>query len=200
MAEVHGRIKVLTQDEMARLHAAALDILERAGSLLDHPNALEYLGQAGCRVDFDARRVFYPREVTQRAVDHMRRDFTLADRQGVEMPVRYTKIHFSTAPVRVRRDFTVNAGGFVPYILDLDGRRRPAALQDVRDAIRLVDGLEHIDMMGLPLSAGDVPEVELPVRMAAELVKGTRKIGGIEAWNAEDVRALTENGGGDPRE
>ncbi len=141
-------------------------------------------------MDFEARRVYYPREVTQRAIDHMRRDFTLADRQGLEMPVRYTQVHFSTAPVRVRRDFTVNAGGFQPYVLDLEGRRRPATVQDVQDAIRLVDGLEHIDMMGLPLSATDVTEVELPVRMAAELVKGTRKIGGIEAWDAEDVRAL----------
>ncbi len=36
MAEVHGRIRVLTQEEMERLHAAALDILERAGLLLAH--------------------------------------------------------------------------------------------------------------------------------------------------------------------
>ena len=59
---------------------------------------------AGGRVDFETTRVFFPREVTERAVDQMRRDFTLADRQGVEMPVRYSQVHFSTAPMRVRRE------------------------------------------------------------------------------------------------
>jgi trimethylamine--corrinoid protein Co-methyltransferase len=190
MAAVHGLIKVLTREEMQRLHDAARQILDRAGMLVDHAEALEYLRQAGCRVDFDRKHVSFPPEITQNAIDKMRRDFTLADRQGVEMPVRFSEVHFSTSPVRIRQAFTSNAGGFVPYILDLDGTRRFATSQDVRDAIRLVDGLEHIDMMGLPVVASDVPEKDRPVAMAAELVKGTRKIGGIEAWDAADVRAL----------
>ena len=190
MAHVHGLIKILTPEEMQRLHDAAVQVLDRAGMHVDHAEALELLRGVGCRVDMDARRVSYPPEVTEEAVAKMRRDFTLADRQGVSMPVRFSEVHFATAPPRVYRDFTVNAGGFVPYMLDLDGRRRFATMRDVREAIRLIDGLEHIDMMGLPVCAAEVPEPERPIRMAAELVKGTRKIGGIEAWNARDVRAL----------
>ena len=190
MAKVHGLIKILTPEEMERLHGAALQILDRAGMVIDHADALEHLRQAGCRVDSDRKRVSFPPEVTQNAIGKMRRDFTLADRQGIEMPVRFSEVHFSTSPVRIRRSFTSNAGGFVPYILDVDGRRRPATMQDVRDAIRLIDALEHIDMMGLPIAAGEVPEQDRPVVMAAELVKGTRKIGGIEAWDAVDARAL----------
>ena len=190
MATVHGLIRILTGEEMERLHNAALQILDRAGMVIDHPDALERLRQAGCRVDADRKHVSFPPEVTQAAIDNMRRDFTLADRQGIEMPVRFSEVHFSTTPVRIRRDFTSNAGGFVPYILDMDGRRRPATMGDVRDAIRLIDALENIDMMGLPIAASEVPEQDRPVVMAAELVKGTRKIGGIEAWDAVDVCAL----------
>jgi hypothetical protein len=87
--------------------------------------------------------VRFPAAVTQRAVDRMRHDFTLADRQGVAMPVRFSEVHFSTSPIRVRRDFTANAGGFQPYLLDLDGHRRrrlsdpgraPAAVAPARRA------------------------------------------------------------------
>ena len=190
MAKVHGLIKVLTPEEMQRLHQAALLILERAGMMIDHPEALEFLRGAGCRVDFDRKHVSFPAEVTQNAIDKMRRDFTLADRQGIEMPVRFSEVHFSTSPVRIRGGFTSNAGGFVPYILDLEGRRRTATMQDVRDAIRLIDALPNIEMMGLPVAAGEAPEQGRPVVMAAELVKGTRKIGGIEAWDGADVQAL----------
>ncbi len=190
MAKVHGLIKILTPDEMQRMHEAAVRVLDRAGMMIDHPEALEYLRDAGCRVDMDARRVTYPPEVTENAVGTMRRDFTLADRQGVAMPVRFSEVHFATAPPHIYHGFTANAGGFVPYIMDLDGRRRFATMRDVRETIRLVDGLENIDMLGLPVSASDVPEPELPIRMTAELLRGTRKIGGVEAWNIRDVRAL----------
>jgi len=190
MAKVHGLIKILTLEEMQRLHDAALQVLDRAGMIIDHAEALDYLRQAGCRVSFDRRHVSFPPEITQHAMEKMRRDFTLADRQGIEMPVRFSQVHFSTSPVRIRRDFTANAGGFVPYILDMDGRRRFATMQDARDAIRLIDGLDNIDMTGLPIVASEVPERDRPVVMSAELVKGTRKIGGIETWDATDVRAL----------
>ncbi len=190
MARVHGIIKILTAEEMQRLHDAALQILDRAGMIIDHHEALDYLRDAGCRVDHDSRRVTFPPEVTQQAIDKMRRDFTLADRRGIEMPVRFSQIYFATRPVQIYHNFTANAGGFVPYILDLDGYRRPATMQDVRDAIRLIDGLEHIDMTGLPIVANEVPQQDRPVVMAAELLKGTTKIGGIEAWDALDVQAL----------
>ncbi len=190
MAKVHGLIKILTQDEMQRLHEAALQILDRAGMMIDHPEALEYLRAAGARVDLDRKRVSFPPEVTQRAIEKMRKDFTLADRTGISMPVRFSEVHFASQPVHIWRNFTANAGGFVPYILDLEGRRRSSTMQDVRDSIRLIDALEHIDMMGLPVAASEFPEKELPVRMTAELLKGTRKIGGIEAWEVEDVGTL----------
>jgi len=190
MARVHGLVRVLQEEEMQRLHGAAVQVLERVGMVIDHNRALECLREAGCCVDFEHRHVTFPAEVTERAVAKMRKSFTLADRQGVEMPVRFSQIYFSSAPMRVHHSFTVNAGGFVPHVLDLEGNRRPATIQDVRDAIRLIDGLEHIDMTGLPLVAAEIPDVHRPVAMAAELIKGTRKVGGIEAWDREDVGAL----------
>ena len=74
---------------------------------------------------------------------------------------------------------------------DLEGRRRPATMEDVRASIRLADALDNVDFMGLPVSAQDVPAVMRPVVMAAELVKNTKKLGGIETFDRLDVDLIT---------
>ena len=194
MSRVTGLISVLNQDEMQRIHDAAVDILKTVGMRIEHEEALGYLEQHGCQVDHNSQVVKFPALITEETVERMRtahaRPRPIEDRA----PMRYTAMYFSTQPRRVRPDFDVNTGGFPPFILDLEGTRRRATMQDVRDSIRLADRLEHIDMAGLPCSAQEVPHTLRPVVMAAELVKHTAKIGGIEAWSARDIDYLTEIG------
>jgi trimethylamine--corrinoid protein Co-methyltransferase len=64
-------------------------------------------------------------------------------------------------------------------------------MEDVRACIRLANALENIDFMGMPVSAQDVPAVMRPVVMAAELVKMTRKLGGIETFDRMDVEFIS---------
>ncbi|MBI2940185.1 MAG: trimethylamine methyltransferase family protein [Chloroflexi bacterium] len=192
MGTARGLIRLLDQDEMGLLHQGALRILEEVGMAIPHAAAQEYLGGAGCRVDRAAQRVRFPAGVVQGALDRMRQDFTLEGRLGGPVPMRYTTNYFTTIPQRLHHDFTANAGGFPPFILDLEGRRRPATLEDVRDAIRLADALENVDLIGLPCSAQDVPGQLRPIEMTAELVKLTSKPGGIEAWTPRDVAYITE--------
>ncbi|MDO8587658.1 MAG: trimethylamine methyltransferase family protein [Armatimonadota bacterium] len=180
-------LRYLSQEDMQRVHASALHILERIGMKIDHPKALEYLRAAGCRVDMDSRVVKFPEEVVESAVAKMRADFANPDRWPKRMAVRYSQVKFHTEPLRVREDFTVSAGGFCCFTWDLDGVRRPAAISDVRQAIKLADRLDQITYTGLPCSAQEVPVEVRPVVMAAELAKGTKKLGGIETFNARDV-------------
>jgi trimethylamine--corrinoid protein Co-methyltransferase len=105
--------------------------------------------------------------------------------------VRYSQIYFSTLPYRIHQNFSSNTGGFCVFIYDLEGRRRLATMEDVRACIRLANALENIDFMGMPVSAQDVPAVMRPVVMAAELVKMTRKLGGIETFDRMDVEFIS---------
>ena len=180
-------IRYLDHEEMARIHRAAVAILERTGMRVDHVRALEYLRAAGCRVDMDSRRVRFPAEVTEAAVARMRAAYSDPSRLPKRMSVRYSQVRFDTQPFRVHEDFTVSAGGFCRFLWDLEGVRRPANLADVRAAIKLADRLDQIAFTGLPVAAQDVP---LPIRtiaMAAELAKATRKFGGIETFTAREV-------------
>jgi trimethylamine--corrinoid protein Co-methyltransferase len=179
---------------MQRIHDAAVNVLESVGMRIEHERALAYLAAYGCDVDHTTQVVRFPTRVTEETVERMRQDHARPRPVEDAAPMRYTAMYFTTQPRRLRADFDVNTGGFPPFILDVEGIRRPATLADVRDSIRLADALEHIDMAGLPCSAQEVPHKLRPVVMAAELVKLTSKIGGIEAWTVRDIDYLTEIG------
>ena len=180
-------IRYLSREEMDAIHNAALQILERTGMWVDHYKALEYLGDAGCRVDMDRRIAKFPAEVVESALARMRRNFAEPNRWPKRMSVRYSQVRFDAQPFRVHENFTVSAGGFCVFIWDGENPRRQATLRDVRRSLKLADKLDQIAYTGLPVSAQDVPAEIRPVMMAAELVKATRKFGGIETFRRRDV-------------
>ncbi len=184
-------IRYLSGSEMQDIHQAALQILDEVGMQIDSDEALQYLEHFGCRVDYDTHRARFPPEQVQAAVDRMRRAYADPGRVPQRMSVRYSQIYFTTLPHRIHPDFSANAGGFSVFIYDLDGRRRPANMDDARAALRLADALENITFMGLPCSAQEIPSPMRPVVMAAELVKHTRKLGGIETFDRLDAQWIT---------
>jgi trimethylamine--corrinoid protein Co-methyltransferase len=179
---------------MDAIHNSALRILECTGMRVDHCKALEYLRSAGCSVDMDRRIAKFPVEVVEAAVACMRRQFQDPGRWPKRMSVRYSQVRFDSQPFQVHDDFAVSAGGFCVFIWDGEGPRRHATLQDVRASLRLADKLDQIAYTGLPCSAQDIPVNIRPVVMAAELVKATRKYGGIETFRREHVGYVTRIG------
>ena len=191
MGKLREPIRFLNNLEMESIHQGALQILDEVGMWIDNEEALNYLEDYGCLVDYDTRMVRFPAGLVQATVDRMRAAYSNPDRIPQRMSVRYSQIYFSTHPHRVHQDFTANTGGFCVFIYDLEGRRRPATMEDVRACIRLANALENIDFMGLPVSAQEVPAVMRPVVMAAELVKTTRKLGGVETFDRLDVEFIS---------
>jgi len=186
-------IRVLADDDMERIHGAALEILEDPGMKIESEKALAALAATGCTVDEGARAVRFPPKVVRDAVDRMRADY--AQRAAPErMSVRYSHIRFRSEPHRIHPDFSASTGGFCCFIHDLDGARRPATMDDVHRAIHLVNRLEDIDYTGLPVSDQQTPYPVRPVRMAAELAKRTRKLGGVETFKRADIPFLVEIG------
>lgn len=184
-------IRYLSRQEMESIHQAAVEVLDDVGMWIDCDEALHYLEDYGCKVDYDSRRVRFPPEVVQGAVSHMRAQHADPNRIPQRMSVRYSQLYFSTRPYQVHADFSTNTGGFCVFIYDLEGRRRLATMEDVRASIRLADALENIDYMGLPVTAQEVPSAMRPAVMAAELVRNTRKLGGVEVFDRLDVDLVT---------
>ena len=187
-------IRALTDDDMEKIHQAALTILEDVGMKIESERALSYLKKAGCLVDGSSFIVKFPRQVVQQYVDKMRRDYDNPQRVPERMPVRYSHIRFRKQPHKIHRDFSASAGGFCCYIYDLEGNRRSATMDDVHRAINLVNKLDSIDYSGLPVSDQATPNELRPVKMAGEIAKYTTKFGGVETFKKEDVPYLIEIG------
>ncbi len=187
-------IRVLTWDEMEKIHSAALTILEEVGIKIDSEKAHDYLKKAGCITDRTSMVVKCPGKIVQRHVDKMRRDYDNPRRIPERMSVRYSHIRFLRTPHKIHPDFTASAGGFCCYIFDLDGNRRSPRMDDVHRSINLVNQLDSIDYTGLPVSDQDTPYKLRPVKMAGELAKYSAKFGGVETFKREDIPYLIEIG------
>jgi trimethylamine---corrinoid protein Co-methyltransferase len=184
-------IRVLSSSQMEMIDDAAASILDRTGMIVRSEEALDLLGRFGCSVDRSSFLVRFPKKLTRGVVEKMRRDYTRPDRPE-RMNVRFSHVRFRKTPHQVHQDFTVSAGGFVPFIFDLDGNRRTANRHDVLCSINMVNHLRNIDLTGLPVSDQTVPARHRPVAMAADLARYTRKLGGIETFRKEDVPFLIE--------
>ena len=187
-------VRYLSTEEMQKIHSNAVRILEEIGMNIEHVKALEYLRAAGCKVDMETRRVKFPRALTEAAVVKMKNNYAAPGTRARRMSVRYSQVRFDARPFKIHEDFSVSAGGFCCFIHDLEGKRRNAELKDVKTALKLVNGLDEITYSGLPVAAQDIPVAVRPVVMAAELAKNTKKLGGIETFNADQVQYISEIG------
>lgn len=184
-------VRLLSHSQMEMIDAAAGKILEQTGMIVRSQEAMALLARAGCQVDASSCLVKFPRKLTQETVQRMREGYGRPNRPD-RNPVRYSHVRFRKYPHQVHRDFSVSAGGFVPFIHDFQGRRRRADRNDVLCSINMVNHLGQIDYTGLPVSDQTMPAELRPVSMAGELVKYTTKLGGVEAFSKGDVAYLCE--------
>jgi trimethylamine--corrinoid protein Co-methyltransferase len=186
-------IRMLSPDDMERIHAAAVKILADTGMQVESPQARDCLVKAGCRIDA-AGRVRFPPPVTQTAVDRMRADYARPGRVPAAMAVRYSHVRFRRETHRIHRDFTLSTGGFCCFIRDLEGRRRTATRDDTLRAVGMANALDQIAYTGLPVADQQVPAAARPAAMAGLLATYSHKFGGVEAFRVEDVPYLVEIG------
>lgn len=192
MSRIFGRIKVLTDEEMRLVHEAAIEILESVGMEINHDEACEYLRRLGCKVNEEKHLVKFPADVVENSVRQLRRDYLRPDRIGLKQAIRYSEVLYYKCDDELFYDFTSNAGGFCTLIYDIDKQRRRANMKDVYDSFKVVNALDDITYSGLPVSDQDTPPYLRPVKMAAELVKYTTKIGGIETFTINDISYMEE--------
>jgi trimethylamine--corrinoid protein Co-methyltransferase len=128
------RYDVLTPEQTAAVHQAALDVLARAGAAVDHPLALEASAGHGAKISDDRRRIFWPADAVEKLLAKAPREFLCA------APDRTHDLI-----MRQGESWTRQGGG--PFsIYDLrSGAARPLTLEDCRDSHRLINALPHIN-------------------------------------------------------
>jgi len=159
---VHCR--VLTDEQIDRIHEASVAILERVGVHVPHPETLGRFADAGAAVDAETQRVRIPPGLVTRSLGQAGKQFTLYGRD----------VSRTAAFGQGRRNYNSVAGE--AFWVDRPGApRRSARLGDVATASRFADALDGINLVGAMADPQDVPAAARCVAVLATQLKHTTK-------------------------
>ena len=138
------QVNVLTPDQVARIHASALAILERTGVATTSDRLLRLMADHGQDVDFEQRRIRFAPEFVEGRRTFAPRHFTLAGRH----PDRDLAIDGVQA--------YLSPDGCAPQTIDLEtGKRRASTKADLGALTRLADALPEIGFLWRSVAATD---------------------------------------------
>ncbi len=159
------QFRMLSSDQVERLHFASLEILDRTGVCLYEEESLELMRRAGVHVS-EGNRVRIPPGLVEWALSIAPKRVVLCNRDGNRvMPLERHNVFFGI-------------GSDCPYVLDhRTGERRMGTIRDVEEAARVCDALPNIDFLMSFCIASDL-EQETADRhqMRAMLMNSTKPI------------------------
>jgi trimethylamine--corrinoid protein Co-methyltransferase len=138
---------VLSDADIKTIHEASIDILSSCGVKILCSETLHFLKQKGLEVNEESRTVKFSRSVIEDALTKVPSQFEVFDRHG--------KFAF----VLGDRSPKVAAGHNAVFWVDSEtGKTRSSTVADVELFARICDGLDVIDMIGIPVMPQDVPD------------------------------------------
>jgi trimethylamine--corrinoid protein Co-methyltransferase len=137
----------LTDQQIERLHQAALEILVETGLLVRNAKARKRFAEHGCIVDEETENVRIPAQLVKRCIDLTPPTFTLHGRDP-EYDV--------TIP---RQEPVVVTASSAPDIVDpVSGKTRRALSDDIARIAHLVNELDGFDVFSISTLADDAPD------------------------------------------
>jgi len=174
------QLKLLSDEDIQRIHCAVLRVLSEVGVRMEHRPALEAMRDGGCEVDFEAHLVRVPEDVLTKSLATAPSEFTLAG-QTPEFDV----------PVDLQRIYTIG-GSSALYVLGLDGERRPSTLRDLVDLTRLQDALENLHIMHAIAIPQDIPQPGFDRILFANTVPNTSRNYYSQGQGGKSIRDQVE--------
>lgn len=184
-----GLLRVISTEEMDRLHDGALRVLEKTGLLIRGPFLLRALADAGCRVDFQKQRVWFRPDLVEKQVEAQRGRYKLV-RSSLWYPFCRELPHGDAA---WPDEWCVDFGFATPTIYDYPaGAYRSPTRQDQIDIIRLGNALPEAKAICAPFVCGDCdPRIET-IESSRILLRNTKKPGWVGTSSGKEVSYLAE--------
>lgn len=154
----------LTDLDCTKIHAGALELLERVGMASPTPFVRDMALAAGCIMS-DSGRLCFPKALVEDLLAKAARQFIVHGRnKDFDFEAKNGKINFCT-------------GGAAVKMLDLESREyRASLLRDLYDLARVADQMENIQWFARPVVATDVPDIfDLDVNTIYACAAGTQK-------------------------
>ena len=159
-----GRYQPLTQEEVERIHEAALQTLETIGFANALPSIIERVTAAGGNYTED-ERLLIPRSLVDEALSKCAKNITLYGQDPrYDLDLSGSRTYFGTA-------------GAAVHIVDTVKREyRESTAQDLYDAARIVDQMEHIHFFQRSMVLRDIEDpAEMDFNTCYAAIAGTAK-------------------------
>jgi len=184
-----GFLRVIEPEQMERLHRGTLQVLERTGLRIQGEFLLRALADAGCRVDFAARRAWFKPELVERQIAAQRDRYKMV-RSSLWYPFCRS---LPADDVATPEEFIVDFGYGAPWLYDYpQGRFRKPTIQDQVDMIRLGEALPSVKAVNAPLICSEFdPRIET-IESSRLLLLNSRKPGWVGTSAAQEVKYLAE--------
>ena len=194
-----GCFKPLSATDMNRVNDTVLDLLANVGFSRSIPSCIEYVTKAGGVFKND--RLLFPRSLVEDTLANAARDITLYGQDPKhDMQLTGSKVHFGTAGAAVHVVDEWKAHAAYPG----KGLYRESTIQDLYDAARLADKLEHLHFFQRCMVARDIESPRaMDLNTTYASISGTTKHCGVSYVDpdhaAEGLRLLHEVAGGEAK-
>lgn len=175
-------LNMFSPEDLQRLHAATLDVIENAGIRFPSKRAQEIWASHGAQVDAKTGIVKAPAHLIESALKKAPPVYTLAARdEKQDLPLD-------------GRHVWVGTDGCGVEIIDLyTNERRRSKLQDVEEIARVADALEQVAFHWVALSAQDKPAHTRGLHeIAAVWRNSTKHVQTESIYNEREARAAVE--------
>jgi trimethylamine---corrinoid protein Co-methyltransferase len=172
---VGGQYKPLKDEDLPRIHRAALQLLAEVGLGNPIPSCVEAMTAKGCTYVND--RILIPASLVEDTIKNANRGFTLFGRDPKhDMQPTGKRVYFGTA-------------GAAVHIVEPETRDyRESLLVDLYDAGRIVDNCEHIHFFQRPITARDmITGHDLDINTMYACIAATQKHVGTSMVEAQHV-------------
>ena len=187
-------ISLLDDDELARLHDGALEVLEKTGMKLMVPEFLQALEAKGARVDHHNQIVRFPESIIEETLELARRERDTATRMPFSWHDTFT---LETRPAAPEASF----GGACIYWYDYEKDLiRDSTSDDMVQTLQLGDAIPEVRSVGNPLmclrdSHGKpIHERLVALKGAALIAKHCRKPATAQVLSPQDLELIIEIG------
>ncbi len=156
----------LNQSQIETIHQKSLDVIEHIGLTFETgiDDMLDMVEEAGCKVDREKARIYFPKKLVEKMVAQAPAEFILYSRDG------RNDLHLGGDRVYA------GTGGTAVKVLDLDtGQVRQGLLKDIYNVARIVDQLDNIHFFQRCAVPHDVPIEYYDVNSLFAPMLGTTK-------------------------
>ena len=125
-------LRLLSKEDMDKIHRATVKVLEETGVQFFHDEALNILEENGAVVNRKTKTAKIPEAVFDEFRQKAPNELPRFDRNGERVSIP-------------KEDFFIDTFGDGTYFTDRDGTQRPSTLKDIEKIMIIGDALENVD-------------------------------------------------------